>query len=176
MYNGIPSHITSQSLAHETVPITTGSQFLPHLLNSNNSSPGSTFPRRPPRSKHDLSLPPLCSNGGNAVTMSYSRLQKSCQDSSTREVIPSQEAPHRVLIGTQMLQGSHNCKGPSYIQQLMPQAAPVMSYNNGMQGQQNGNNQSGTMSTKSGKIATEVSFDLFLMVLFKWFKYKYAKA
>ena len=86
--------------------------FLPGFANSDSSSPGSTAPRRPPRSKHDLALSPA--NGCSPVSPCMERKQSQNDEAHKAQInhvtLPSKEAHSRLLIGTQMLQGTQNNK------------------------------------------------------------------
>ena len=88
------------------------SHFSPGFANGDSSSPGSTAPRRPPRSKHDLALSPA--NGCSPVSPSMERKQSQNDEARKAQIdhvmLPSKEAPNRLLIGTQMLQGTQNNK------------------------------------------------------------------
>jgi hypothetical protein len=86
--------------------------FSPGFANSDSSSPGSTAPRRPPRSKHDLALSPA--NGCSPVSPCMERKQSQNDEAHKAQInhvtLPSKEAHSRLLIGTQMLQGTQNNK------------------------------------------------------------------
>ena len=88
------------------------SHFSPGFANSDSSSPGSTAPRRPPRSKHDLALSPA--NGCSPISPCMERKQSQIDETRKAQIdhvmLPSKEAPNRLLIGTQMLQGTQNNK------------------------------------------------------------------
>ena len=101
--NGITSGMSNKNLS---------SHFSPGFANSDSSSPGSTAPRRPPRSKHDLALSPA--NGCSPVSPCMERKQSQIDETRKAQIdhvmLPSKEAPNRLLIGTQMLQGTQNNK------------------------------------------------------------------
>ena len=83
-------------------------QFSPNFASSDSSSPGSTAPRRPPRSKHDLAL---SVNGCSPASPNVMRKTNGETIKSTEDtLLPSKEAPNRLLIGTQMLQNNQNNK------------------------------------------------------------------
>ena len=127
--NGFPSSIQRlSSLNNPAAP--NGPQVSSPFSNSNGSSPGSTFPRRPPRSKHDLSLPPIKGGVTASTSISMTGVRVGERNVSNEYVtLPSKEAPHRVLIGTQMLQGSQNNKHPNIISQLHQQSnSPEMPF------------------------------------------------
>lgn len=100
-----------------------GKRFPPDYVNlaAGGISPGSTGPRRPPKSKHDrdpnspttqvlhshFNIRPchLCSTCFNLALSQY------LQGSHDHPKLPSQEATNRLLIGTTMLNG--NRKSPA---------------------------------------------------------------
>ena len=72
--------------------------------------------------------------------------------------LPSKEAPHRVLIGTQMLQGNQNNKHPNIISQLhqqsnsqeMPFQTSPLGFSRKQNVTENGNNNN--HSTNNGEV------------------------
>ena len=88
------------------------SHLSPGFANSDSSSPGSTAPRRPPRSKHDLALSPAngCSPVSPCMERKQSQIDETRKAQTDHVMLPSKEAPNRLLIGTQMLQGTQNNK------------------------------------------------------------------
>ena len=125
---GQPTSIGNIAVHRDVTSIS--SHFSPSFASSDGSSPGSTAPRRPPRSKHDLSLSSV--NGGFPVSPTIIRKTNGeLNQEADHVVLPSKEAPSRLLIGTKMLQGSQSNKyltnnTPSYTLQ-----SPFQSDTNG---------------------------------------------
>ena len=110
--NGTPNPTSIVNMAVQNKNFSAiSNQFSPNFASSDNSSPGSTAPRRPPRSKHDLAL-----SVGNGCSPSSPNVTRKGMNGETNTssiqdtLLPSKEAPSRLLIGTQMLQSNQNNK------------------------------------------------------------------
>ena len=110
--NGALNRSNLNSIGNATVQnknaFSLSNQFSPNFASSDSSSPGSTAPRRPPRSKHDLALSVngCCPASPNVIRKTNGETNMSLEDT----LLPSKEAPNRLLIGTQMLQSNQNSK------------------------------------------------------------------
>merc|ERR1712223_38932 len=97
--NGASNGGNQNSIGNATVQnkntFSISNHFSPNFASSDSSSPGSTAPRRPPRSKHDLAL---SVNGCSAASPNVNRKINGAANKSLDDtLLPSKEAPNRLL-------------------------------------------------------------------------------
>lgn len=133
-------------------------QFSPNFASSDSSSPGSTAPRRPPRSKHDLAL--SVGNGYSPASPNIIRkgTNKETNISIQDALLPSKEAPSRLLIGTQMLQSNQNNK--YYLSNHSSKSQPPLRYQNHSNGIYTNKQNDVDMATNMKSIIEDVSYYL----------------